>query len=124
MMHNDDFDISGLKIDGPIEVGTLASKRRPRRADRFIMVPLEWAQRLRKARTVATQTTALHLLYRAFKDRRHTVKLANGLLALQGVTRGQKCRSLKELEALGLIEVEHRERKSPHITLLYPREGE
>jgi hypothetical protein len=60
------------------------------------------------------------LLHRAFKERNHTVKVANGLLALKGVSRRQKGRALLELEGMGLIKVEHRGRKSPGITLLYP----
>jgi hypothetical protein len=47
-------------------------------------------------------------------------KLANGVLEIYGVSRGQKWRALKELEALGLIRVEHCERKSPRVTVLHP----
>jgi DNA-binding MarR family transcriptional regulator len=63
---------------------------------------------------------ALHLLFRVFKERRQTIKLANGVLEIYGVSRGQKWRALKELEALGLIRVEHCERKSRRVTVLYP----
>jgi len=63
---------------------------------------------------------ALHLLFRVFKERRQTIKLANGVLEIYGVSRGQKWRALKELEALGLIRVEHCERKSPRVTVLHP----
>jgi len=98
--------------------------RRRRRADHFIKLPMVWADRLDSARFVATAKVAHHLLRQSFKDRRDTIRLANGFLATRGVTPGQKWRALKELEALGLISIENRLRKSPDITLLYPRENE
>jgi hypothetical protein len=122
-MRQDDFNIDELQIEAaPPGADRLASKRRPRRQDQFVMVPLEWMHRLCGARYTATWTLALHLLFRAFKERHQTIKLANSLLAAKGVTRRQKWRALGELEAMGLIEVEHRQRKSPNIALLYPAE--
>jgi hypothetical protein len=120
-MRRDDFNIEDLQIEHAASVANqLVSKRRPRRKGEFVMVPLEWMHRLAGARYKATATLALHLLHRAFKERNHTVKVANGLLALKGVSRRQKWRALLELEGMGLIKVEHRGRKSPGITLLYP----
>jgi hypothetical protein len=74
------------------------------------------------ARYKATTTLALHLLHRAFKERHHIIKVANGLLALKGISRRQKWRALLDLEGMGLIKVEHRGRRSPVITLLFPRD--
>jgi hypothetical protein len=120
-MRRDDFNISEIQIEvASIEAERLASKRRPRRQDQFVMVPLEWVNRLTGARYTATATLALHLLHRAFKERQQTIKLANRLLTSLGISRWQKWRALTELETMGLISVEHRARKSPIITLLYP----
>jgi hypothetical protein len=123
MVMHDDFDIDQIRAKTPAGE-RLGSKRRPRRKDQFVMVPLEWMHRLCSARRTATWTVAIHLLFRAFKERRQVVRLANGVLAAKGVTPGQKWRALRELGALGLVEVERRPRKSPNITLLYPAEGE
>src|SRR5260221_10619224 len=106
MRDDSDFDINAIQIGESIEVGTLARKRRPRPTGQFVQVPLEWMHRLASARRKASYTVALHLLFRVFKERRQTIKLANGVLEIYGVSRGQKWRALKELEALGLIEIE------------------
>jgi hypothetical protein len=87
------------------------------------MVPIEWSRRLSAAQLATTFKVAHHLLFESFKNRRQTIQLANGALMMQGVTRWQKWRALKELETLGLVAIAHRERKSPEITLLYPAEG-
>jgi hypothetical protein len=120
-MHDDDFDLESLKLpDTPMPAPSEYTVRRRQRRDQFVMVPLVWADRLNAARFAATLKVANHLLFQSFKDRRQTMRLANGVMALKGVTRSQKCRALQELEALGLIKVEHRPRKSPEVTLLYP----
>jgi hypothetical protein len=99
-MIDEAFNLDDLLIPdvAAIDTGQLASKRKPRRKDQF-------------------------LLFRSFQERRDTIKLANGLLALLGINRCQKRRALVELEAMGLVVVEHRERKSPNVTLLYPEQG-
>jgi hypothetical protein len=128
MMRNEEFNIDELQIEVEphmVEVDQKVSKRRPPRKGEFVMVPIEWVYRLAGARCTATVTLALHLLHRAFKERNQTIKVANGMVALKGINRCQKRRALAELEAMGLVEVEHRERKSPNVTLLYPEpEGE
>jgi hypothetical protein len=124
-MMQDDFSIKELLIEvtAPFaETERTISKRRARRRNQFVMVPLPWVDKLAGARCTATAKLALHLLYRAFKERRQTVKVANGLLASMGITRRQKWRALLELETMGLIKVTHYARKSPSITLLYPAE--
>lgn len=118
---DDPFTLEALLLRPGLEVGTLASKPRARPAGGFVMVPMEWEHRLCKARCKATYTVALHLLFRVFKERRHPViRLANGALVAKGVSAKQKWRALAELEEMGLIEVKHRPRKSPIVTVLYP----
>jgi hypothetical protein len=92
---------------------------RPRKGH-FVKVPLEWMERLSAARLAATWKVALHLLHESFKNRRQVIRLANGTLALDGISKWQKWRALAELEKLGLVSVERRPNKSPHVTLLYP----
>ena len=121
-MRHDDFSIHGIQIGEAPAANHLVPRRSPRGQRQFVRVPLEWGHRLAGARYTATWTLALHLLRRAFKERRQTIKVANALLASKGVSRRQKWRALRELEAMGLVEVGHHARKSPDITLLYPEE--
>jgi hypothetical protein len=127
-MHGDEpFDIEKWKLPdtfvpatAPKPSGYTAPLRR-RRGEQFVKVPLVWVDRLSSARNSATLKLAHHLLLLLYKDHRQTIRLANGALKLNGVTRSQKSRAIQELEALGLAKVEHRPRKSPEITLLFPK---
>jgi hypothetical protein len=127
---NKNFDISELayvpapKTAGP-EVPPGEVNITPKRPGKghFVMLPLEWMERLESARYIATPKVAHRLLHQSFKDRRHVIRLANGVLALKGVSRDQKWRALGELEALGLISIERRPRKSPIVTLLHVVKG-
>jgi hypothetical protein len=127
LVFNKNFDIKDLEyvpapevVPAPGEVNI--TPPRPRKGH-FVMVPLEWMERLESAHQIATSKVALHLLHQSFKDRRPVVRLANGVLALKGISRVQKRRALGEMEALGLISVERRPRKSPIVTLLYVAKG-
>ena len=89
-----------------------------KRRKHFIKVPWTWAERLVKAHYIATYRVALHLLYQHWKEHGETFTVANGMLAIEGVSRWQKWRALQELEQLGLIRVQRRPRKSPLITVI------
>jgi len=120
-MREEEFTPEALKLpDDFAAASIMPAKPRQRRHDRFIKVPVEWERRLQSAHLAATYRVALHLLYLSFKDRRQTIRLANGVLALQGVTPGQKWRAIAELERLGLVNVNRRPRKSPDVNLLFP----
>jgi hypothetical protein len=83
----------------------------------FVKVPWAWVERLAKTASANTYKVALHLLYLHWKNGRRPFSLANGGLAMEGVTRHAKWRALRELERLDLILVERRPRKSPLITI-------
>jgi hypothetical protein len=89
-----------------------------KRRDHFVRVPWTWIERLAKTQSANTYRVALHLLYLHWKSKGDPIKLANGMLALDGVTRFSKWRSLRELEQLGLIRMERHPRKSPTITVI------
>ena len=109
-------------VPAPPGEGVRHLPTRPRKGH-FVKVPLEWVARLSAARLAATWKVALHLLHESFKNRRQTIRLANGAVALDGISKCQKWRALAELEGLGLVSIEHRPRRSPDVTLLYPPEG-
>jgi hypothetical protein len=88
----------------------------------FVLLPVSWMDRLHGAGG-PTWDIATHLLLRSFKEHRQTIRLANVALASIGVTKKQKWRALAELEQRGLIHIDHRLRRSPDVTLLYPKEA-
>jgi hypothetical protein len=127
MTNNDSDDaIGGYKKAFPEGVptreplNTIAAGLRARRAakQQFVMLPWTWKERLAGATQVATYKLAIHLLHRAWKNPGKPIKLSNTALTEEGISRGQKSRALRELQGLGLIEVEKRPFRSPIIRLL------
>jgi hypothetical protein len=102
----------------PVRKVPYVTQANQRRRRRFVLVPWEWKERLCKARYATTSDVALHVLHRNYETRGKPFTLANGVLGELGVSRNQKRRALVELEQLGLITVEWREKKSPVITVL------
>jgi hypothetical protein len=89
-----------------------------KRREHFVQMPWTWVERLAKARYIATYRLALHVLYRHWKGDGQPFTLSNGMVAMEGISRGQKGRALDELEQLGLLTVERRPLRSPRITVL------
>ena len=89
-----------------------------KRREHFVKVPRTWVERLATARYTATYRVALHILYRHWKDGGKPFALPNGMMSREGVERRAKWRGLMELERLGLVAIERRQRKSPLITVL------
>ncbi len=112
----DPFDLRNLKV--PDEVQALAqvpAKIRKRR-EKFIMFPMTWLEALNGA-PAATFRVAIYLLYLHWKDDGGPVKLPNGMLKIDGVSRQSKWRALGDLEHRGLITIERRPSRSPLIRL-------
>ena len=97
------------------------STRPPRRAAKleFVRVPLAWVDRLAGARYAATLKLAHYILFRDWKSGGEAVSLSNKVLS--DISRGQKWRGLCELEALGLIAIDRRQRKSPRVRPIWPK---
>ena len=115
-MDSDPFDPVSLQIGASTPVAQPARLRR--RAHQFVMVPLAWKARLNSARNACTLKVALELQFRHWKTGGRSVILANSAMADIGVHRHSKWRALRELEALGLIKVVRRPRKSPEVIVL------
>jgi hypothetical protein len=121
MKHNqgDAFDIAALGL-GPEQLAerlTMVPAKIQKRRQQFVQVPWTWVERLRDARGRCTYHVALYLLHLHWKGNGDPVKLANGMLGLDGVSRYSKYRALRDLERLGLVTVERPRRKSPIIRL-------
>jgi hypothetical protein len=98
------------------EVQAIEPRKIQKRRGHFIKFPMLWRERLSDAHG-KTWALAADLLYLHWKDNGEPIKLANGMLAIDGISRWSKYRSLKALEQLGLISVERRERRSPIVRL-------
>jgi hypothetical protein len=118
------FNLDALRISDVDVVAITAAQAKAKRKAKtsrpgrhFVLVPLEWLERLAGAKNLATLKLALHLLYLHWRGQGRPVTLSNVAASQAGVSRGQKWRALAELEALDLIIVRRRTRRSPEITL-------
>jgi hypothetical protein len=87
--------------------------------DRFVQVPLWWAEQMTKATETPRAFVGIWLLHLAWKTGKLTFPLPNGRLEAHGVSRKVKRGVLHKLEAAGLIKIDRRRGKSPLITLLH-----
>lgn len=121
-MSDDPFDFEKLQMPVP-EVPSeytvkLRAARRARRSQHFALVPWVWIEQLFKARHAATLKLALHLLFQSWRTAGRPVVLSNVLTAGLFCRRTKK-EAVDELEQLGLILVDRRDRASPVISLLH-----
>ena len=117
---NDTFDLESLRLS-PEAVGKRAAgtpKRIRRRQQQFAKIPRAWVDAITPQRRDKTLAVVWHLFHEDWKQGGgRSIKVPNGMLAIDGVGRKAKWRVLNMLEGLGLITVEHRDRKSPIVTL-------
>jgi hypothetical protein len=111
------FDLDRLRFD-PAEVPATTPKKIGKRKEHFTMVPWTWIERLNGA-TGQTYRVALFLLYQHWKGKCEPIKLPNGMLKIDGVSRQSKWRALADLERRGLIAVERRPSRSPIVRLYF-----
>jgi hypothetical protein len=88
-------------------------------ADKFVKVPLWWAEQAAQATRTPKAMVWIWLLYLAWRAHSKTFRLPNERLRARGVGRNVKLRALRDLEAAGLIQVVWEKGKSPTVTLLY-----
>jgi hypothetical protein len=124
---NDPFDPAHLNVDpaGALPGGAPVPAKIQKRRQHFVTVPYSWIERLAEPRgeppvgaSGKTYHVALHLLYLHWKGNGQPIKLANGMLEYDGVSRQSKWRALADLEHRGLIRVERRPSRSPIVSLL------
>jgi len=115
---SDPLDLDNLRFQpGDAQWAAVPKKIRQRRRQ-FVQVPWTWIERLAQSQSANTYRVALTLLFHHWKAKGDPIKVANGMLAMDGVSRYAKRRALAELERLGLITISRRQRKSPIVTLL------
>jgi hypothetical protein len=111
----DPFDIQNLRLS-PDQIRVVTPRKITRRREHFIRVPFGWLERLNGA-SGKVYALALHLLYLHWKGRGQPIKLANGMLKIDGISRAAKWRALAELERRGLVSVERRSKRSPLVSV-------
>ena len=104
-------------IGGIAEHRAAVPRKIQRRRSQFVKVPWAWIERLKGA-SGQTYRVALCLLHQHWRARGEPIKLANGMLRIDGVSRYSKWRALSDLEHRGLVTVERRPRRSPIIRLV------
>jgi hypothetical protein len=119
-MIEDHFDLEKLRLppgETPERCVVRVPRKTQKRRQHFVKVPWTWVERLRGA-TGQTYRMALCLLYSHWKGRGEPVKLANGMLRIDGISRQTKWRVLGDLERRGLIAIERRPQRSPIVRVL------
>jgi hypothetical protein len=89
-----------------------------RAKDKFVQVPLWWAEHAAKATNTPKAMVWAWLAYLAWEQRSMTFRLPNERLQVRGASRYAKRRALRQLEAAGLIKVDRTNGKSPIVTLI------
>jgi hypothetical protein len=116
MRQKEPFDLAAYQI-GPGQIAerlAVVPRKIQKRRRQFVQVPWLWFERLRGA-DGQTYRVALFLLHVHWKTNGEPIKLANGMLAIDGVPPSSKRRALRDLERRELIAVERRPRKSPIV---------
>lgn len=112
------FDLNKLRLpaDQIPQRRAAVPKKIRKRQQHFVKVPMSWYDALDGA-AAQTYRLALYLLHLHWKDGGRPIKLANGMLELDGISRYSKWRALADLERRGLISVERRRRLAPIVRL-------
>jgi hypothetical protein len=124
-MSKEPFDIKKLRLTEELFNAAHATKvasekvkvtkTKHKREHHFIKMPWSWLERLSQVRNRASFLVILVVLYQHWKHKSRPFTLRNSTVSEFGITRWQKWTALGELEALGLITVDRRDRKAPLI---------
>ena len=114
----DDFDIDKLRLRANIVVShrVVEPRKLAKRRTHFVQLPWMWVEALSGA-SGKTLEVLIHLAYLNWKEKGGPIKLANGMLEIDGISRWSKWRALPELERRGLVVIDRRRRRSPIVTL-------
>ena len=92
---------------------------RSKSVDKFVQVPLWWAEQAAQATRTPKAMVWVWLLHLAWTSRSKTFRLPSERLRVRGVSHDTKGRALRDLEEAGLIQVVREVGKSPTVTLLF-----
>ena len=100
------------------ELEAAAPKKRKKKVERFVQVPLWWIEAAAKDAGSPETLVLTELLYAAWKAKSSTFPLPNARLKALGVSRKIKYRMLRDLQRRPVILVERGPRKTPIVTLI------
>lgn len=117
------FDIADLKLKPeqlknlkPVKKGKRPNRQRQKKE--FVMLTRARLELLTRATQLSSWRVFCRLVLIDWKRPGQPIRLGNLALEEEGVGRKEKRGALAELEALGLINVERRGKKSPLVTVL------
>jgi hypothetical protein len=116
---NDPFDLAKFALSKAQirERRARVPRKIAKRKEHFAMLPMGWFEKLQGA-AGQTYRLAWYLLYMHWKGNGQPIKLANGMLLIDGISRYSKWKGLSDLERRGLIVIERRPNRSPMIGLI------
>jgi DNA-binding HxlR family transcriptional regulator len=110
-------DLGALRLPGDMAVETRVRSRKERkRRETFVQTPWKSIEKMRGVDH--TWSVLMYLQHLSWKQGGGPIKLANGMLEMDGISREAKRRALRELERRGLITVERHPRKSPTVRMV------
>lgn len=93
--------------------------KRKKWQQRFVAVPMIWAEQLETCDSAATFKLALLLLYEHWHSNGARIRLTNPLAAKWGILPDAKSWGLDYLERRGLVSIERCSRKTPLVAVLH-----
>ena len=113
----EEYNLIGMQTKSPNKsVAPVAPIKRKKPV--FVKVPLHLAAVVAEATDEKGWLVWILILYRCWREQKHTIALPNALLHQHGIGRKTKYRALKRLTAYGLIEVKWQTRKNPIVTVI------
>jgi hypothetical protein len=88
------------------------------KSEPFAMLPLAWAAKAAAATNTPKALVWIWLVQQARRTKSNTIAISNEALARYGIGRHTKLRALRQLEAAGLVTLEHHPGKAVVVRLL------
>jgi hypothetical protein len=114
----DVFDnLDALRLpDHMVKEARVEPRKVRKRRETFVQTPWKSIEKMHGVNH--TWWVLMYLQHLDWKQNGGPIKLANGMLGLDGISREAKRRALQELERRGLITVERHPRKSPIVWMI------
>jgi hypothetical protein len=120
----DPYDPENLRLSPAQQTAksVVVSTKLKKRREQFALVPMSLWETLNDA-PEQTLRLLVYLIHMYWQGGYEPVKLANGMMSINGVPPQSKRRALRDLEARGIIAVTWPTRKSPIVRFLSPWEA-
>ena len=123
---DDAFDLDAYRLtpEQAAEIAKAHKQTQPKRArlaepEAFVMLP--YTQTLAAAGRLgdAPMAVLVELAYQHFKTHRNVIPLGNAAFESVGISHDAKVRALRRLQADGMVSVDWRGKRTPHVRLLW-----